>query len=573
LVFLSLASLVHHTNARIHVQHVLFQSFAFALPMVGLITLFIGGILRTITGWEWSLCFLFGACLSATDPVSVIPVMKTTGAPHSLTLLVLAESLLSEGAATVVFHIMEMNIEGENLPPLEVIGLILREFVASVLFGILGGFVALRLMSFANQHLRAQDSVLQVGMCIICAYFTFYSAQSLLELSGVLSTCTAGIYVTSLGKGVILNHQIFHSTWLLLEWVGETLIFLIAGVIVRDKTWNIINIDMIPDTLLMFITILFIRFAYVMITYRAIGAWSGHTLTFKEAIFFGLTGLKGAMGVVLSLLSFGLYDMGYITQSQANRFLSLAAMIITFSLVTGGVATRYLIKWLELRPQENAYTLVLKRHIHSVIRADVRKRSKELEHDFGDIISTDLSENSLLFSSEEVEVAQIRIDAANLAVDTLFPRNILPSLLFHLRSWYLNTVRGYYKHHIHIGKLPRHSYSAQLLIHSIDAALDDEDVMDLSDFRVVERGLHSNKFVEYFLREVLSPITMSLAHFNALGYRDAIFSKRAAYAWTSFISAHEHARLIISDFLSTDGSPPPEIPEVLHLQRKSDEVV
>ena len=49
---------------------------------------------------------LFGALISATDPVAVVALFRSLGAPRALTLLVEGESLFNDGTAIVVFNLM-----------------------------------------------------------------------------------------------------------------------------------------------------------------------------------------------------------------------------------------------------------------------------------------------------------------------------------------------------------------------------------------------------------------------------------------------------------------------------------
>ena len=137
--------------------------------MVVLITVTLAAVIKSFTDWSWALSLLFGSCMAATDPVSVLPVMRTTGASHAVTVLVLGESLLSEGAATILFHVFEKKIEGETYHYSQIILLVFREFILSIFLGLFGGIICVRLLSFANQHLRSQDSILQVAISIVCA--------------------------------------------------------------------------------------------------------------------------------------------------------------------------------------------------------------------------------------------------------------------------------------------------------------------------------------------------------------------------------------------------------------------
>jgi monovalent cation:H+ antiporter, CPA1 family len=529
----------------------------FGIPVVILITVCVGAVVKSFTDWGWPLALLFGSCLAATDPVSVLPVMRTTGASHAVTILVLGESLLSEGAATVLFHVFENKIEGVTVGFDEILKLFIQEFVLSIALGILGGMIAVWLMSFANQHLRSQDSILQVAISVVCAYFIFYSAQSLFDLSGVLSTCTAAVYVATFAQGVILNHHTFHSIWALLEWAGQTLIFLIAGLILKDKTQKMIRWSHLPKVLALYLVMVSVRATYILLTYKFAGSVSGHRISLKEACFFGFTGLKGAVGMILSLVGYGLADLGYLDQQEADDFIVLSSLVIGLSMFLGGILTRYFIKAIGLRPQDTPESLIVKRYIRSRVRRDVLSEYEIVKEEFANLDITSLMEYSGLLQSE-------MDDNMNLELDTQLLRQTLtttynPSqelnfkLLSHLRIWYLNSVKACYFHHISLGKLPRHSYSAQLLLQSINATLDHEDPTHLGDFEVVLDGLTLNPYLRYFLETMVAPLSMSLRQsWNPVAYLEGQQVKRSAYTWSSFCTAHHHAASVICEFLQDD---------------------
>eukprot|EP00961_Rhodomonas_salina_P036188 486511-Rhodomonas_salina.1 len=56
-------------------------------------------------GWGWVESVLFGAILSATDPVAVVALLKELGVLPDLRVLIEAESLLNDGTAIVLFQL------------------------------------------------------------------------------------------------------------------------------------------------------------------------------------------------------------------------------------------------------------------------------------------------------------------------------------------------------------------------------------------------------------------------------------------------------------------------------------
>ncbi|NDG35635.1 MAG: hypothetical protein EBX57_10465 [Betaproteobacteria bacterium] len=153
-----------------------------ALAVVGL-------ILSTImVGWgiHWGLAIalmpalLFGALISATDPVAVVALFKEVGAPKRLNLLVEGESLFNDGTAIVAFTAL-LGLLSVSTVTSEHIGQALVRFLLVFFGGVaIGGVIALLLSPVVH---FCRNGTAQIGLTIVGAYVSFIVADHFLHLS------------------------------------------------------------------------------------------------------------------------------------------------------------------------------------------------------------------------------------------------------------------------------------------------------------------------------------------------------------------------------------------------------
>lgn len=93
-------------------------------------------------------CLVFGAIVAPTDPVAVLGILKSAGAPKSLETTIVGESLFNDGMAVVAFTLLVGTLGSEAPPALgETLWLLFEEIGGGLLLGALLGALAYRLMN------------------------------------------------------------------------------------------------------------------------------------------------------------------------------------------------------------------------------------------------------------------------------------------------------------------------------------------------------------------------------------------------------------------------------------------
>lgn len=177
-------------------------------------------------GLAWGIALLFGALISATDPVSVTALFRRLGAPARLTTLVDAESLFNDGTAAVLFAIVLAGVAGGAT--VDAAGAVWR-FVwmagGGLVVGLVVGYAASRVLRLLDDHL------VEITITTVVAFGSFLLGQ-LLGMSGVVACVCAGLVVGSYGRRRSMSpvtRVTMGTVWEYAAFVANSLIFLLIG--------------------------------------------------------------------------------------------------------------------------------------------------------------------------------------------------------------------------------------------------------------------------------------------------------------------------------------------------------
>jgi len=244
--------------------------------------------------WDWKIAAMFGAIVCATDPVAVVSLLKELGGGKKLRTLIESESLLNDGTAIVIFMVFFTIITGTALNTNPAIDFIIVTLGGVAIGGVIGLFTLFLLRKVFN------DSSFEITGIIGSAYLTFFIAESF-HLSGVIGLVTLGLLMAGRGKTRISPEvgHFLHDFWGLAAFLANTLIFIIVGVIIGQRT-QFHPYDFI-DLGLIYIGIHLIR-GFVIVILFPIMKKIGYGINRKEATVVWWGGLRGVIGLAMALI-------------------------------------------------------------------------------------------------------------------------------------------------------------------------------------------------------------------------------------------------------------------------------
>ncbi|RHD51649.1 sodium:proton antiporter [Phocaeicola plebeius] len=313
--------------------------------------------------WTWAFALMFGALISATDPVAVVALLHELKTSKRFSTLVDAESLLNDGTGIVCFMLFFGAYAAEEATHASPVITFIREVGLSTLLGFLLARIVIWFITRINSEEMVQNSVI-----ILAAYLTFILSQYYLGVSGVIALVAFGLTVTYVGKPRLkpqVNTFMEHF-WELLTYIANTLIFILVGVVIAEKvdfSWGALGV-----LILIYIALNLIRFAMIMLLYPVMKRL-GYGLTRRESVILTWGGLRGALAMILPLM------VSYtpaIPEDIRSQVLFFTAGIVTLTLCINATTMRALLNRLGLTHVPSARTMLAYR-----IEKSIRENSEK----------------------------------------------------------------------------------------------------------------------------------------------------------------------------------------------------
>ena len=295
-----------------------------AVPGVILTTFLVGGMVSFGANIALPYALVFGALIAATDPVAVVALFRSLGAPKRLQVLLEGESLLNDGTAIVLFSLMV----GIALTGQVNVGQSVVEFLiisgGGIAVGVAAGILVTQLIG------RVDNALVETSLTTVLAYGSYLIAEYVFGVSGILAVVAAGLATGEIGpRGMSpTTRLVVFNFWEFAAFLANSFVFLIIGL----TTDFDVLLQNVPAILWAILAVLIAR---VVTVYGLSLVRRDIPVRWKNILFWG--GLRGAISLALALS---------LTANFPHRqqLQSMAFGVVLFTLVVQGLTLRPLLK-------------------------------------------------------------------------------------------------------------------------------------------------------------------------------------------------------------------------------------
>jgi CPA1 family monovalent cation:H+ antiporter len=266
-------------------------------------------------------CLVFGALISPTDPIAVLGILKTSGAPKTLQTKITGESLFNDGVGVVVFLVLvSLAVGREEMGAGDIAWLFAEEAIGGILFGLVIGAIA-------YQMLKSVDNYQVEVLITLALVMGGYALASAVHVSGPIAVVVAGLLIGNHGRLLAMSdHTREHldTFWELVDEVLNAVLFVLIGLEVLVLQFEV---EYLLAALVMIPGVLLARFISVGIPVTLMRRFRSFTPGVIQVLTWG--GLRGGISVALALsLPLG---------SEREVILATTYAVVVFSVVVQGL--------------------------------------------------------------------------------------------------------------------------------------------------------------------------------------------------------------------------------------------
>ncbi|NQY95458.1 MAG: cation:proton antiporter [Campylobacteraceae bacterium] len=438
-LFVFLPTLIFESaySLEVHLFKRIFSQIAtLAIPGLIVSTMVTATLVKYFFPWDWSweLCFMFGALISATDPVAVVALLKEVSSRKRLETLIEGESLLNDGTAIVLFTLfygMVISTSPTNFDFLGVVGEFSFVVLLGLAIGIILGYLAILLISKVFNN-----PLVEISLSVAVAYMVFFIAENTFHVSGVVALVSLALMFSSVGRTKISPEVagFLHHFWEMMAHFANTLIFLLVGVLIIARI-KLDSVEYWVALFVLYIGITIVRAGSVGL-FMPILSRIGIGITKEKAIVLVWGGLRGAVSLALALV---VAQNTSIPKEIGDQILFLTAGIVVLTILINGLTMEKLLAKLgldKLPPAKEATVQKAK----SIVYNDVQKYLPDLKNDefLQNVEWESISEINKLEVVHDKAIHEEKEDITKEDLSIAFRRRLLETE----RKYYWETYKG-----------------------------------------------------------------------------------------------------------------------------------
>ena len=282
-------------------------------------------------------CLLFGALISPTDPIAVLGILKTAGAPKSLETKVVGESLFTDGVGVVVFLVLfEIAVEGQDPSVGHIAFLFAEEAIGGAILGFILGWMVYRM-------LKTVDNYTVEVLLTLALVMGGYALASSLHMSGPIAMVVAGLLIGNQGRDFAMSEKTrehLDTFWELVDEILNAVLFVFIGleILILSLAGSYVMAGLIAFPML-----LLCRFAAVGLPISVLKKYREFSPGVIKIMTWG--GIRGGISVALALSIPPLMKVEDASvETPRDLILTVTYIIVVISILLQGLTIGKLIK-------------------------------------------------------------------------------------------------------------------------------------------------------------------------------------------------------------------------------------